>query len=293
MKTTIASVPVVAGIILMAAATLFAGCGSSKGEGPDSSYVGVVAHRGYWNCEDGGYARNSLAAFKAAGKAGFWGTEFDVNMTADGQLLVFHDGTIGGKRIDQNLKAEFDYYRLENGESIPTLDQFLEYASSQSGFPMLVFELKSHLTEELQDRAVAASVAMLKKYGMFSPDKVMFISFSLRQCRLLVEAAPGFTVQYLNVDVDFDELLDSKVNGIDLYFSNLLGDSPWLRNARENGFSVNAWTVNETEDMKNVLAVGIDQLTTDCPDVARKVMAEAGIPELLPGQTKPLPLRHI
>ena len=42
----------------------------------------IVAHRGYWNCKEGGYARNSLAALESAQKAGFWGSEFDVNMTS-------------------------------------------------------------------------------------------------------------------------------------------------------------------------------------------------------------------
>ena len=54
----------------------------------------IVAHRGYWNCEAGGYARNSLAALESAQKAGFWGSEFDVNMTADSVLLVFHDAHV-------------------------------------------------------------------------------------------------------------------------------------------------------------------------------------------------------
>ena len=34
----------------------------------------IVAHRGYWNCKEGGYARNSLPALESAQKAGFWGS---------------------------------------------------------------------------------------------------------------------------------------------------------------------------------------------------------------------------
>ena len=32
--------------------------------------VAIVAHRGYWNCEKAGYAKNSLAALKCAQEAG-------------------------------------------------------------------------------------------------------------------------------------------------------------------------------------------------------------------------------
>ena len=49
---------------------------------------GIVAHRGFWNCEEAGYAKNSVAALRCAQEAGFWGSEFDVNMTSDGVLIV-------------------------------------------------------------------------------------------------------------------------------------------------------------------------------------------------------------
>lgn len=255
---------------------------------PEGEAVGIVAHRGYWNCEAGGRARNSLAAFKAAHEAGFWGTEFDVNMTADGELIVFHDETLRGKRIDHTDWAEIADHRLENGETIPRLDEFLAYANRQKNFPMLVFELKGHITEELQDRAVALTIEKLKRYGMFEPSKVMFISFHPRQCRLLAEAAPGFTVQYLGKNVTTDDLLDNRINGIDTYYKSLLEDPEWLRLARNHGFSVNTWTVDAADDMRKVLALHIDQLTTDEPELARKVLAEEGIRELTRSdETKP------
>ena len=33
---------------------------------------GIVAHRGFWNCEEAGYAKNSIAALRCAQEAGFW-----------------------------------------------------------------------------------------------------------------------------------------------------------------------------------------------------------------------------
>ena len=39
--------------------------------------VGIVAHRGFWNCEEAGYAQNSVAALRQAQLAGFWGSEFE------------------------------------------------------------------------------------------------------------------------------------------------------------------------------------------------------------------------
>lgn len=267
-------------VMAMTAVTSVMASGNDPQTGTGRDPVGIVAHRGYWNCEEGGYARNSFAAFKAAAQAGFWGTEFDINMTADGQFLVFHDEVIDGRRIDQTDYSALKDYRLENGEPIPTLDEFLEYASAQKTFPMLVFELKGHITDELQDRAVAGSIEKLKEYGMFDPSKVMFISFYIRQCNLLAKAAPGFTVQYLGKDQSVDGLLDNMVNGIDAHYDYLLNTPDYLKMARQHGFSVNVWTVNDTENMEKVLNLGIDCLTTDHPDVARRVLEENNIPEL-------------
>lgn len=45
--------------------------------------IAIVAHRGFWNCDEAGMAKNSIASLAMAQKNGFWGSEFDVNMTAD------------------------------------------------------------------------------------------------------------------------------------------------------------------------------------------------------------------
>ena len=60
--------------------------------------VGIVAHRGFWNCEEAGYAQNSVAALRQAQLAGFWGSEFDVQLTAD--TIVVVDDMVMGKPAD-------------------------------------------------------------------------------------------------------------------------------------------------------------------------------------------------
>ena len=104
--------------------------------------VAIVAHRGFWNCGEAG-AKNSIASIEQAQKNDFWGTEFDVNMTKDGMLLVFHDRKINGRYIEKTRAEDLEYYRLSNGESIPTIDEYLEQAL-KSPETMLVYELKSH-----------------------------------------------------------------------------------------------------------------------------------------------------
>ncbi len=244
----------------------------------------IVAHRGYWNCEAGGYARNSLAALESAQKAGFWGSEFDVNMTADSVLLVFHDAHINGKRIDQTPYAEFKDYRLENGEPIPTLDQYLEQAKK---YPktVLVFEMKWHSTDEIENRAIALSIEKLKAHKLFSPKRVIFISFSPNASRVLAQSAPGFTVQYLGSDRRPAQVAaELGMNGVDTWFKTMLDDATWYPEARKLGMSVNTWTVNNADQMETLFEMGVDQLTTDNPMEAREVLSKMGMREVVAGK---------
>jgi glycerophosphoryl diester phosphodiesterase len=266
-------------LVMVLTGMLTASCGTSDkakqvlaGQTPFDG-VGIVAHRGYWNCEAGGFARNSVASLKAAQEAGFWGSEFDVNMTADSVLLVFHDSSLGGKRIDQNPYSAFAEHRLENGEPIPTLEKYLEQAQ-QCATTTLVFEMKQHATPQIEDAAVQKSVALLKEYGLLSPDRVIFISFSLHACRELARLCPGFTVQYLGADLWPAEVLDNGLNGIDLNFGAYMGSTRYLQEARACGMSVNVWTVNNPDDMQKAISMRIDQLTTDEPMKARELLGE-------------------
>ena len=67
--------------------------------------VRVIAHRGYWNTENS--ARNSVSALNNAIEIKAYGAEFDVNMTADGVLLVHHDAkTTNGILIEESTFAD-------------------------------------------------------------------------------------------------------------------------------------------------------------------------------------------
>ncbi len=100
------------------------------------------AHRGLWNRE---LPENSLAAFRNAVAHGF-GMEMDVHLTADEQLVVFHDDDLqrmcgDSRRISACTLAELQQLRLlDTNEGIPTFDAFLNTVNGQTP---LIIELKS------------------------------------------------------------------------------------------------------------------------------------------------------
>ncbi|HEY9235484.1 MULTISPECIES: glycerophosphodiester phosphodiesterase family protein [Phenylobacterium] len=101
---------------------------NSFGEAWDLLFHPPVAHRGLWT--KGGAPENSLAAFQAACDAGY-GIELDVQLSADGEAMVFHDDDlarmtgVAGKLRDRTA-AELAELRLAGtDEPIPTLRETL------------------------------------------------------------------------------------------------------------------------------------------------------------------------
>lgn len=98
------------------------------GEAWDLLFAPPIAHRGLWGPE--GPPENSLAAFQAACAAGY-GIELDVQLSADGEAIVFHDtglkrmtGVEG--RVGDRTTAELAELRLAGtDERIPTLAETL------------------------------------------------------------------------------------------------------------------------------------------------------------------------
>lgn len=247
--------------------------------------VAIVAHRGYWACDAGGQSHNSIAALKASQDLDFWGSEFDVNMTKDGELLVFHDDAVNGKKFKDYDHAEFADVTLPNGEKIPTLDQYLTQFE-QDKTCRLVFELKCHDTLARQIKAVEQSIEKLKAHGLYDPKQVIFISFDLQECLIFAEKCPGFTVQYLGSEAERNPEVLAKlgINGIDTNFWKFYSDPTWYTLARRNGMSVNVWTVDDKEHMRTMIELGVDYITTNYPELCRELLQEMGVKELKAGK---------
>jgi glycerophosphoryl diester phosphodiesterase len=98
------------------------------GEAWDLLFAPPIAHRGLWSPD--GPPENSLGAFQAACAAGY-GIELDVQLSADGEAMVFHDedlqrmtGVEG--RLGDRTAAQLAELRLKGAdERIPTLGEAL------------------------------------------------------------------------------------------------------------------------------------------------------------------------
>lgn len=149
-----------------------------------------LAHRGYHDLAEG-RPENSLSAFGAALRAGY-GIELDVQQTADGRAVVFHDDdldrlSVATGPVRNHTATALNAVRLRGGnETIPTLEEVLGLVAGR--VPLLI-EIKENLdtmadTEGRLERAVADA---LKNYQ--GPVAVM--SFNPHAVAHMARLAPG------------------------------------------------------------------------------------------------------
>lgn len=226
----------------------------------------VIAHRGYWKTE--GSAQNSISSLKNSYRIGVYGSEFDVHITRDGEVVVFHDDDIDGIKIENAQFAELKDKRLKNGEHIPTLKEYLDAAKSL-GQMKLILEVKEHIQKSDEDRCVDAVLRLVEESGL--KDRVEYISFSKHACDYLVAKAPDSKVSYLNGDLTPEEAKKAGYAGID-YEDKVFNENPdWIAKAKELGLVTNVWTVNNLHEIKRFFRLGMDFVTTNKPEKAKDI----------------------
>ena len=222
----------------------------------------VVAHRGYWRTD--GSAQNSITSFQKAAELGCWGSEFDVWLTADGVPVVFHDGTVEGIRIEDTTYATLMNMRLQNGEFIPTLQQYLQEAKKWPEC-RLILEVKPHRNVKRDNMISGLSVELVNLLGL--ADRTDYISFSKQACKHLHELAPEAKVAYLNGDLTPKEVKELGWSGIDYSIATFDKHPDWPLEAKKLGLEVNVWTVDGEEALHRFAQMpGIDIITTNDPE---------------------------
>lgn len=230
----------------------------------------VIAHRGYWKTE--GSAQNSITALHKADEIAAFGSEFDVWLTADNELVVNHDRVFVGTDIhmEQDKFDRIRTIRLSNKEVIPSLDEYLK--AGQYVETRLVLEMKPLRDVSREKIAVKKIVKALRQYHL--TDNTDFISFSLNACHLFHEKLPDVDVYYLNGDLTPQEIHDFGFAGMDYSMGTYRKHPEWVKECHDLGLKVNVWTVNTEEDMRYFIDLGVDMITTNEPELLQHLLRE-------------------
>lgn len=146
------ALPILGAAAAGAAVAAFMIAPGKAGEAAKAPFMGAnIAHRGLHKA-DKSIPENSLAAFRSAVENGY-GVEFDVHITRDGHLVVFHDDDtrrmcgVNGNVEELTLSELQKLYLLGSSERIPSLGEVLSVIDGQ--VPIILEIKRGARNEEL------------------------------------------------------------------------------------------------------------------------------------------------
>lgn len=264
-----------------------------------------IAHRGGAAL----YPENALAAFRHAMMLGCDGAELDVQLSADGVAVVYHDARLnpgytraGGSwlngatpRIKDMTLAQlrgFDIGRIRpgsayarahprqtavDGERIPTLEEVVTLVRPSPGFRLWV-ELKCDDGEDSADPVALADAALKVIEGADFLSRTVFVGFDWRALARVKQTQPAAGIWCTTTE---------EVEGADalLHIIRAMGGAGWFAHhtrltaeaatrARAHGLKLAAWTVNDEAEMRRLAALGVDALCTDRPEILARLLSQ-------------------
>ena len=237
----------------------------------DERQVLNIAHR----ANALGAPENSIAALENSITVGADMAEIDVQMTADGTVVVLHDADLMRVAGDPRRIRDVTYDDIsdlllitdqdlpEDKIGIPTLQQYLSGSRDQI---KLLIELKYYgFYPELAEE----TIRVVRENQM--EDQVLFMSLSMAAVQQVKEIAPYVAMGYTSAAAAGD-LGRLPVDFLAIFHQNI---TPQLiSDYSERGRPIYAWTVNRAEEMIGAIERGADGLITDEPVLAGAIIEE-------------------
>lgn len=218
----------------------------------------VIGHRGA-----AAYApENTLASFREARRRGATWVEIDVKLTADGVPIVMHDPSLKRTMGIDRLVAETR--RAELPAEVPTFEQAIA-CFEELGLGCNV-EIKP--CDGRETETAVATVALLRHRWPSSLPAPLLSSFKDACLAAARERAPEFARALL-----IDDLADDwrwRVEAVGATGVNTNGAKLTPGRAREikqAGHALSVYTINDPGLARSLVAVGVDCVITDAPDV--------------------------
>jgi glycerophosphoryl diester phosphodiesterase len=233
--------------------------------------VWVVAHRG----ASGNAPENTMAAFRCAVELGARFIETDLHLTRDARVVALHDSTLDRTTTGHGLihSVSFEEVRALDagswfgsrsaksfaGERVPALEEILRFAKERD--VIFYLEIKSDANWGIEHAVVAA----LRDAGETA--RVIILSFdpaTLEAVRRLDSTiATGYLCEHPSSDL-VERAVRSGARQI-VPCGNLI-TSALVEEAHLASLSVVTWTINEAEQMRRLIAAGVDGMMSDYPD---------------------------
>ena len=229
----------------------------------------IVAHRGAMDEAP----ENTMAAFRAALRHGVDGIELDVQMTADGVLVLYHDTTtrriggesrpVGGYGHAELCKLQWREWRGAEIPAVPlaTLEQAVTELVGQT---RLLVEIKSFPGDRRSGRAIELTRRVLDLLASIVPpdrnDAVFILSFDVD---VLAAARDHPWALVLNLEAPAQARVPAWTSACCAAIERL--DAPTAATWRKAGKRVMTYSCNTPAQMVTANALHCDVIMTDRP----------------------------
>lgn len=236
-----------------------------------------IAHRGF----SGKYPENTMLAFEKALEAGAEGIEFDVHLSKDGELVIIHDELLDRTTNGTGLVAEHTLAQLRELDAsaefagvygvnpIPTLEEYFQLIRGKEILTNIEIKTGVIWYPGIEEKVLE----MIDRYGRRGDTLISsFNHFSILRMK---ELAPELPCGFLEESRIIGPAAYCVKHGVECWHPlcyDMTEDV--VRELKEAGIRINAWTVNRREDMEDMLRKGIDGVITNFPDRFAQVRAE-------------------
>ncbi len=215
----------------------------------------TIAHRG----ASAQAPENTLLAIKKAleMKAGM--IEIDVHKCLTGEIIIFHDEKINGKKISLMPFSEIKKITLEQKQKIPLLEEAIELINKKA---ILNIEIKGNNTAE-------KTVSIIQKYISkgWSYKDFIITSFTHKDLRKIKSSDQKINTGLIFRGIPFGHVWFAKKFRCSAIISHRYYTTEWLvKRAHNNGMKIFVWTVNEEKEIKFFKDIKVDGIITDYPD---------------------------
>jgi glycerophosphoryl diester phosphodiesterase len=212
----------------------------------------LIAHRGA-----SAYApENSLEAFEKAMQMNAKAIECDVRLSKDRKIVVIHDETIDRTTKRKGKVSDYNAEELKKF-NIPELHEVLDLIKEKD--ILLLIEIKESGTEK--------QVLNIIKENRFE-NRVVLVSFHpevLEKVKKLSAVRTGFIFSRIEKQSPVEIALKIKADWI-LPRRSLL-DKEIIYEARDEGLKVYVWTIDDKEEAKKAIELGVDGIASNKPDL--------------------------
>jgi glycerophosphoryl diester phosphodiesterase len=250
---------------------------------PQQSQALIIGHRGAM-----GYApENTIVSFEEAIRRGADWIELDVQLSADGEVVVMHDTSVDRTTNGQGLIRDLPWKKIKGFDAgawygneyshqyVPSLtDVISRFRNKKTArhHPLgVVIELKT--IRGSGGSLADAVVALLKKEDF--TERVIVISFdavALQEVRAADKHLPtGFlySEEKDKSPVDFAKEIGAQA----IFPRKTCLTTRLVASAHKVGLSVATWTANTKTEMKRIMACGVDAIATNYPDRLRSLLS--------------------